>query len=86
MSGNEPKSLSDAIDVVIEQMRRDGVPWLQPGAELEDEAPQVNPIVRAAADQVTKGKRHHRKNLHEPCTGQLGLFDVKGQDHDHNDR
>lgn len=82
MSGNEPMSLSEAIDEVIEQMRRDGVPWLQPGAGPEGEVPQVNPIVRAAADQVAKGKRNRRKNLHEPCTGQLGLFDVKGQDHD----
>ncbi|MFF0527781.1 hypothetical protein ACFYT3_05270 [Nocardia amikacinitolerans] len=40
-------------------------------------ARQVNPIVQAAADQVAKGKRGPRKNLHEPCRGQLSLFDPK---------
>ncbi|WP_169813568.1 hypothetical protein [Nocardia lijiangensis] len=38
---------------------------------------QVNPIVQAAADQVAEGKRRPRKNLHEPCRGQLSLFDSK---------
>ncbi|MGW4739008.1 hypothetical protein [Nocardia xishanensis] len=42
-------------------------------------AKQVNPIVRAAADQVAKGKRRPRKNLHEPCPGQLPLFDPPTQ-------
>ncbi|MEV0343179.1 hypothetical protein AB0H49_29585 [Nocardia sp. NPDC050713] len=37
-------------------------------------AKQVNPIVQAAADQVAKGKRR-AKNLHQPCEGQLPLFD-----------
>ncbi|MEV0344087.1 hypothetical protein AB0H49_34260 [Nocardia sp. NPDC050713] len=40
-------------------------------------ARQVNPIVQAAADQVTKAKRRPRKNLHEPCDGQMSLFDTK---------
>ncbi|WP_330233952.1 hypothetical protein OHA40_16755 [Nocardia sp. NBC_00508] len=37
--------------------------------------PQVNPIVQAAADQVTGRKRRTRKDLHAPCWGQMTLFD-----------
>ncbi|MGW4739155.1 hypothetical protein [Nocardia xishanensis] len=43
-------------------------------------AAQVNSIVRAAADQVATGKRRRpRKNLHEPCPGQLPLFDTPAE-------
>ncbi|MGW0182852.1 hypothetical protein [Nocardia sp. NPDC003345] len=37
---------------------------------------EPNPIVVQAAEQVrnTRGRRTH-KNLHEPCTDQLALFD-----------
>ncbi|WP_433599131.1 hypothetical protein ACQPXH_26145 [Nocardia sp. CA-135953] len=47
-------------------------------------APQVNPIVAAAAASI----RRKRPNLelHAPCRGQLSLFDPKEEDHDHNDQ
>ncbi|WP_280256978.1 hypothetical protein [Nocardia abscessus] len=38
-------------------------------------APDVHPIVQAAADQVTSRKRRARQDLHAPCSGQLPLFD-----------
>ncbi|MEU6829930.1 hypothetical protein ABZ894_14895 [Nocardia beijingensis] len=38
-------------------------------------ASRVNPIVQAAADQVTDGKRRPRRDIHAPCSGQLSLFD-----------
>ncbi|MFE7744878.1 hypothetical protein [Nocardia sp. NPDC057455] len=41
---------------------------------------QVNPIVQAAADQVTARKRRARKDLHAPCHGQMTLFDSTTKD------
>lgn len=40
-------------------------------------APQVNPIVQAASDQVRKSKRRKAKELPTDwkCPGQPGLFD-----------
>ncbi|MBF6072874.1 MULTISPECIES: hypothetical protein [Nocardia] len=40
-------------------------------------APQVNPIVRAAAEKVTRTKRRTPTDLHAPCPDQLTLFDPK---------
>lgn len=41
------------------------------------EAGRVNPIVRAAAEQVSDRKRRARKDIHAPCSGQLSLFDPR---------
>ncbi|MGV9781418.1 hypothetical protein [Nocardia farcinica] len=38
---------------------------------------QVNPIVRAAAEKVTRTKRRTPTDLHDPCPDQLTLFDPK---------
>ncbi|MFD8246939.1 hypothetical protein [Nocardia sp. NPDC059691] len=43
-------------------------------------APDVNPIVQAAADQVSSRKRRPRKDIHAPCSGQLSLFDPQQGD------
>ncbi|WP_280508772.1 hypothetical protein [Nocardia flavorosea] len=42
---------------------------------------EPNRIVVEAADQVHRSKRRRevRKNLHEPCTDQLTLFDPENQ-------
>ncbi|WP_341684323.1 hypothetical protein REK76_06585 [Nocardia farcinica] len=40
-------------------------------------APQVNPIVRAAAEKVARTKRRTPTDLHAPCPDQLTLFDPK---------
>ncbi|WP_280486561.1 hypothetical protein [Nocardia farcinica] len=40
-------------------------------------APQVNPIVRAAAEKVTRTKRRKHADVHAPCPDQLTLFDPK---------
>ncbi|MET8424384.1 hypothetical protein [Nocardia sp. NPDC004860] len=50
------------------------------GSDRKPAAPQVNPIVRAAADQVAKSKRRRKaagKDIPRTwtCEGQLSLFD-----------
>jgi hypothetical protein len=47
----------------------------------EQQRREPNRIVVEAADQVRRSKRARqvRKNLHEPCTDQLALFDPENQ-------
>ncbi|MFE3028152.1 hypothetical protein [Nocardia tengchongensis] len=50
------------------------------GSDRKPSAPRVNPIVKAAADQVAKSKRRRKaagKDIPRTwtCEGQLSLFD-----------